>query len=415
MTSSQVALRQRAEYTHKYNIKSGRHGWLRLTPAYSLKVVQEILDQWPGSAGVLDPFSGTATTALCACYGGHEASAVEINPFLVWLGRAKTAQYSPPMLEAARDAVDRILHVVAAKQVDPTPPPALHNIERWWPRRALHFLCILKAALDLMLPDGIPAKTLLLMAFCRSLINLSNAAFDHQSMSFKDGTQTDLFNDAGVDLDYGATFRADANFVIGSAAENPPATCTIVEGDARQIHEIVTGQFDLVITSPPYPNRISYIRELRPYMYWLDYLRSGREAAELDWASIGGTWGAATSRLLQWRRSLAGYYPPYFERILERIADERNPNGGLLSNYVAKYFEDMWTHLQSLRQVLSRKAQVHYIVGNSTFYGVLLPVERLYADMLGELGFSPIETRAVRKRNSKRELVEFDVCATWIG
>jgi hypothetical protein len=34
-----VRLRQRADYTHKHNKASGRHGWLRLTPAYSLKIV----------------------------------------------------------------------------------------------------------------------------------------------------------------------------------------------------------------------------------------------------------------------------------------------------------------------------------------------------------------------------------------
>ena len=35
-------LRQRADYTHKFNVGAGRHGWLRLTPAYSVKVVEEI-------------------------------------------------------------------------------------------------------------------------------------------------------------------------------------------------------------------------------------------------------------------------------------------------------------------------------------------------------------------------------------
>ena len=30
-------IRQRADYTHKFNAKMGQHGWLRLTPAYSVK------------------------------------------------------------------------------------------------------------------------------------------------------------------------------------------------------------------------------------------------------------------------------------------------------------------------------------------------------------------------------------------
>ncbi len=42
------SLAQRADYTHKHNAESGRHGWLRLTPAYSLKIVGEILLAYEG-------------------------------------------------------------------------------------------------------------------------------------------------------------------------------------------------------------------------------------------------------------------------------------------------------------------------------------------------------------------------------
>ena len=59
------------------------------------------------------------------------------------------------------------------------------------------------------------------------------------------------------------------------------------------------------------------------------------------------------------------------------------------------------------------QSDVHYIVGNSTFYGVLLPVERIYAAMFEQLGFEDIRCRAIRKRNSKKELFEFDVSARW--
>ena len=36
-------MERRSDYTFKYNTKMGRHGWLRLTPAYSIKLVKEIL------------------------------------------------------------------------------------------------------------------------------------------------------------------------------------------------------------------------------------------------------------------------------------------------------------------------------------------------------------------------------------
>lgn len=73
----------------------------------------------------------------------------------------------------------------------------------------------------------------------------------------------------------------------------------------------------------------------------------------------------------------------------------------------------MWQHFQGLRPILSNSAKLHYIVGNSTFYGNLLPVEDIFAGMLRQFGFTELNCRAIRNRNSKKELVEFDVSARW--
>jgi len=79
---------------------------------------------------------------------------------------------------------------------------------------------------------------------------------------------------------------------------------------------------------------------------------------------------------------------------------------------VAKYFEDMWRHIRDLVNVMSMGGTVHYIVGNSKFYNTLIPVERLFAEMLTEAGFRDVHITRIRKRNSKKELYEFDVSAT---
>jgi hypothetical protein len=144
--------------------------------------------------------------------------------------------------------------------------------------------------------------------------------------------------------------------------------------------------------------------------YWLGYLEEASEAGELDWKAIGGTWGAATSRLSDWKRdTVNGYYPPYFEEILKQIADDSNKNGRKMANYIARYFEDVLQHFGSLTKVLNPGAQIHYVVGNSTFYDVLVPVERLYKEIMDLVGLSETKIETVRKRNSKRELYEFTV------
>lgn len=411
MLTQSEQLQQRADYTHKYNTLSGRHGWLRLTPAYSLKVVEEILSVHEDGSHVLEPFSGTATTGLSAAYHGHKATCLEINPFLVWLGRAKVAHYTTQDIQNARRLAERLVSAPTPNLNEGAKLPPIHNIERWWPQSALAFLSSIRQGIDQTKDANKASLDLLKVAFCRTLIKLSNAAFNHQSMSFKSNAQSDLLENIEGDSKHFPIFLDDVNFILRSSEDNPIAICQIVEGDARHVGTLIQGKFDLVITSPPYPNRMSYIRELRPYMYWMDFLSNGREAGELDWQKIGGTWGIATSRLVDWIPNPNSFYPPYLKKILDLVSNETNKNGGLLANYIRKYFEDIWDHLCSLRSVLSPGAELHYIVGNSTFYGIILPVEKIYADMMSTLGFEQVETTAIRKRNSKKELIEFDVSA----
>jgi hypothetical protein len=402
-------LRQRADYTHKFNTKTGRHGWLRLTPAYSLKIVEELIVNHVDAQRIFDPFCGTGTTALSAAYHGREGVTLDINPFLIWLAQAKMAHYSPATIAAAHDACAFALDLVTRQAIEPTVAPPIHNIERWWEPKALAFLRLLRTAISHAAPAKSPERSLLLVAFCRTLIEHSNAAFNHQSMSFKDDGQISL----ELDIDMAAAYANDVRFVLAGAAENPPGTGSVVYGDSRHPHKAVTGPFDLVITSPPYVNRMSYIRELRPYMYWLEYLENGRDAGELDWTAIGGTWGVATSRLTDWQPGDQHFESAKLSGALEQIAHADNKNGPLLANYVAKYFDDMWAHFQGLTPVLAPGAELHYIVGNSTFYGSLVSAEQHYAEMLSALGFNSIECRPIRKRNSKKELIEFDVVAKW--
>ena len=403
------SLRQRADYTHRYNTKTGRHGWLRLTPAYSLKVVEELIINHVDAQRIFDPFCGTGTTALSAAYHGHEGVTTDINPFLIWLAQAKVAHYSSANIASAREACAAALDLVRRRDIEPAAAPPIFNIERWWGPRALEFLRLLRSAIAHVTPDLSPQRNLLLVAFCRTLIEQSNAAFNHQSMSFKDDGQISL----DLDIDMAAAYATDVLFVLAGAAENPVGVGTVVHGDSRHADQAVAGPFDLVITSPPYVNRMSYIRELRPYMYWLGFLENGRDAGELDWTAIGGTWGVATSRLTDWQPGAEHFDSPTLTKALTQISHAGNKNGPLLANYVAKYFDDMWAHFKGLTPVLAPGAELHYIVGNSTFYGSLVSAEQHYAEMLSALGFSSVQCHAIRKRNSKKELVEFDVVARW--
>jgi DNA modification methylase len=359
---------------------------------------------------VFDPFSGTGTTALCAAYRGKTGIATDINPFLVWLAKAKASSYDQASIEAFRHAAHLAVQRAAAPGAALAECPALSNIDRWWRSSALTFLLRLKAAIDVHEAGD---ATLLNVAFCRTMMKLSNAAFNHQSMSFKaDSVAVSATEGAAVadDTDsFAAQFLSDVGQVADAALDNPSGSAEYIQSDARGAPLAQwRNRVDSLITSPPYPNRMSYIRELRPYMYWLRFLATGRQAGELDWEAIGGTWGVATSRLAEWVPANT-FVPARLAGILKKIRGAHNKNGKLLANYVHKYFEDMFEHLAAMLPLLRRGATVHYIVGNSIFYGHMVAAEEFLAQQMAAVGLCDVHIVPIRKRNSKKGLLEFHV------
>ena len=108
-----IKAKQRADYTFKYNRNIERHGWLRLTPAYSVKLVNELVHQTKlehqDEVFILDPFSGTATTGLVASQAGFSEHLYDINPFLIWLGNAKCTYYSIENIDRIKQAILAIM------------------------------------------------------------------------------------------------------------------------------------------------------------------------------------------------------------------------------------------------------------------------------------------------------------------
>ncbi|HEX4256779.1 MAG TPA: hypothetical protein VH089_16925 [Streptosporangiaceae bacterium] len=410
-TRKRATTRQNSHLTHRANTGSGRHGWLRLTPAYSVRLVRDRTAHLSPGAVVTDPFSGSGTTVLAAAEHGCVGQAVDVNPFLVWLGNAKAASYRAPVLAAAEAAVPHLTESAARCAGDPGDlwAPNLYNISRWWSPGTLAALQGLRHALDQAQLSS-AAFDLLSIAFCRTAIGVSHATFNHQSMSFATGARP------GPDREHVTRrFTAEAAEILASAQAELPGTGRVVAGDARDLAAAGLPQCDLLLTSPPYVNRMSYIRELRPYMYWLRFLDQASDAGELDWTAIGGTWGIATSRLHDWAPDRP---PPALAVIADElqavtalIARDGGKHGPLLATYVTKYFHDMAGHFTAAFQHVRSSGTASYIIGNSTFYGHVVPAERWYAALLGAAGFTDVRTTVIRKRNSNLALYEYEVTA----
>lgn len=71
----------------------------------------------------------------------------------------------------------------------------------------------------------------------------------------------------------------------------------------------------------------------------------------------------------------------------------------------------MAKHIEELFLVTAPGGSVHYIIGNSKFYDVLVPAEEIIAALFEASGFTNTVIKPIRKRTSKRELYEYIVSA----
>ena len=396
-------IKQNAHLTFKYNRSFGRHGWLRLTPAYSVKIVEQIISELGYSpVCVFEPFSGTGTTELVCASKNIPSIAYDVNPFLVWLANIKCAVYEPEIIGQLFESVNKIISV--APNISSCDYPPVHNIERWWHSKQLNYLARIKAAI--WEENNNQVSGLLKIIFCRMVIALSNVAFNHISTSFNGSNDSHDFTDKEGNF----MLSSFCKMIADTITEQPRASVLIENRDSIHLPAELSGKFDTIITSPPYPNRISYIRELRPYMYWLDFLHTPDEAGILDWKTIGGTWGKATSNLAAWKMK-TDLLPDYLFGIAERISSAENKSASLMAKYVLKYFDDIAMHMKSAYVAIQNGGTVHYIAGNSSFYGNIVPTDEIYKSILSVVGFKDVKSIVVRKRNCNKALYEYWISA----
>ena len=161
------------------------------------------------------------------------------------------------------------------------------------------------------------------------------------------------------------------------------------------------GNVTNVITSPPYPNRFSYVHQTRPQLHFMQVISERNEATEIDLVTIGGTWGRATSDLAKSLivpdeevLSCLDYFPALQQRSV------------LMCNYATKYFLDLNRHLAQLRLWTGKEFRAAYIVGNSRLKGVEIFTESILANLFEQNGFTVEKILVFRKRGGRKRLYE---------
>lgn len=388
------------------------HRWYRLTPSYSPGLVRFLIKelQIAREHFVIDPFSGRGTTSIECQKKGIKTIGIEINPLLQQVG-SKSLNWNTNYLHLFEIYLTEVSSAIEQYKESSledvvtafnTNIPIIHNVFRWWRKYALKNLIICRQFM--LKSEYLPIKDYVWLALNKACLDCANIHRNHPTITFDDEhkREIDVFNELDINLKmiHDDLKNLNSDEILFSEL------CSINLGNSTtNLPQQINHPVNFVITSPPYPNRYSYVHQTRPQLHFMEVLDNVRQATEIDLQAIGGTWGRATSilqnELLEVPEEIKSYLC-YYEELKDKSV--------LMCNYATKYFIDMWKHIKLLKEVKATRFRAAYIVGNSRLSGVEIFTESILGKLFRHEGFEVEKIISFRKRGGKKRLYETAVC-----
>lgn len=404
-----------SDVTFKAGTKEAVHSWFRLTPSYSPELVRFFIEYLKCSKDeiVFDPFNGKGTTIVECQKLGFQGVAIELNPLLYNVTKwALNWDYDIEGLVKIKSIIQNKFLLSSKKAKDLSIEefekkfkiqiPKIHQPFRWWKDYVLKDLLLLKKIIN----ENVEIKDLDIFNMILSVISLdcANIHRNHPTISFDDNHTRNI----KVWDEFELNFKKMIADVENVQAIKDVKKAIIINGDSTKLNDFINGiKIDKLITSPPYPNRFSYIHTTRPQLFFMDLVDDAKEATELDIKAVGGTWGRATSILMK------EYLEPNPEinDLLNYIPELRDKSL-LMCNYATKYFNMMHGHIKELKPNVNPGFKGVYVVGNSRLSGVEICTEIILGKIFEREGFNFDKVVVFRKRGGKKKLYETGVCVS---
>jgi hypothetical protein len=355
---------------------------------------------------ICDPFCGAGSVLTEGVRFGHNFVGFDVNPLACLISRAKGSSVKLGIVVRQCQTV-----VDEAKNCESPTIPNVVNIDYWYKVEAAADLAALSNAI--VRRDPTASRDVLLVALSKTAMefSLSNPRFPVPVKIRPDRypADSDIKKLLQRKLEWILTTNIFARFsenvetmtrLIQEFHSNlscNSVTIDIKEADVRTTDWTPSGQFDAIITSPPYPGAQKYSRFSSLSLGWLQEVEP-KDLAGLERMLVGREHFAKDAYLMK-DPLQSGVITA--DRILERVR-ESNP---LRAHIGAKYLEEMQTILEALFTVTRPGGFLVLVSGASTFTGLNFDTPSYLSELAQRSGFSsakvfvdPIRTRRMITR-----------------
>ena len=385
---------------NKRCLRYATHGLHEYRGKFFPQLVRALMNiaRLPKDGTVLDPMCGSGTTLVEARLSGRRCYGLDMNPLSVFVTDVKcqTLALAPTALTTAYDKLQKLLDSPTSVREPPGRSASLADndrsyLERWFARRTLEELNRIEAAIR-QLPTEV-LRNFHRVCLSNILRGVSCQKNDdlrvrREETEFAKGETIQRFLDEAA-----RSTRTVAAFLV-ERGRTGIGSHTVREADARQATNAVpelTGEVDVVVTSPPYATALPYIDTDRLSLVYLGLLARDDHRTR-DSMMIGNREVTTRTRTEQWAfyEANKSLLPQSTRALINRI-DRLNKAGTVgfrrrnLSALLSKYFFDMRDVMQQTFTLLRPGGTMFLVVGNNTTTAGGQPVEIRTADNLGKI------------------------------
>ncbi len=398
--------------------------WMKYKEGFSSQLVAELIRREDPRA-VLDPFAGICTTPLIAAGQGRQATGIEIMPVGV-LAESAIAEAANGLLPGDFDKhASALLHAVKAKgPASGFEFPHVRITEAAFSREAEMEIANARCFIQSVGDEGM---RLLLDLACMSVL-------EEASYTRKDGQylrwdrRADRSLRSSVDLGHIPPFcdalerrlrvmRDDLGDLKRQFGGGYP---DLITGSCLELLKgIPDGEFDMVITSPPYANRYDYTRTYALELAWMGFDQDGFSALRQRMLSATVENKTKREKLLEdygTNRRVFDHAAQIYDgqgavqEVLYILRERKNElsNKNVL-NLIEQYFFEMALVVAELGRIVRPGGVVFMVNDNVQYHGEELPVDFILADFAEGSGFycDKIWKLARGKGNSSQQMARF--------
>lgn len=373
----------------KKNQTYPKHNWFDYKHGYSEDLVKAIVTT-SGIANndlILDPFCGVGTTNVVAQSLGYRNIGYDVSPVALLAARVKTRHYSESDKSYLLKMADSLKWKSRAESPNSELIDAAFDIE---------VLDELNGIYGLIEAIQEPIRQeFLKLAFLTLVEKASNRRKDGNGIkiAYKPPRKVDVKTQLSLRI---KQMVADLN------ENNPVCIAEIIEGsfkyaDVSKYRSMV----GLTIFSPPYANCFDYFEVYKLEMWMGRFVKKYSDFEPYR------------------SQALRSHVNSSFDHSIKNLNEDVDQIAALLSTYnlwnknipdmIRGYFDDMTDILINIFQVSKPGAEVHIIVANSSYKGILVPTDLLLAEIARKIGFqcnSITYARKIRSSSQQMKLIE---------